>query len=479
MWLNRLFGKNLRTTAPHVQAIAVHNTPNWPNLTEQSAQGEVYGRSAWVYVAVNRIAEAAALVPLRVYRRAEGEDIAVPDHPLQKLLDSPNPYLSRFELFEQTIGYLELTGNAYWYLMGDERGQPAQIWPLRPDRVSIVPHPSRYVSGYVYELDGQRIPLEAVEVVHFKRWHPANDYYGLSALEAARLAVQTDRAMSEWNRATFGQNNGIPAGIVNIREFVSDDDFERIKREWRASYGGTQRRTAFLRGGAVDWQDIGLNHRDMDFLQGRQANREEILNVLGVPLGLVSDNATEANARVAERTFIERTLWPKLVRITAKLVQEFAPFYAEDITLAFDDIRPTDAALRLNEIRTAYRVMSINEIREKYYHMPPVAWGDAPAAALPHEKNTNAATAIPEAPAEAQPPDPDSLKVASMQDEIAQWERFTLKRLAQRSGTPRPFNVHIIPDDIALEVSVRLIEAGGDADAIRTVFRDARQMLGA
>ncbi|TVR24902.1 MAG: phage portal protein [Anaerolineaceae bacterium] len=379
----RFFGKKLRPTAPHVQAVAVHNTPTWPNLAEQSAQSDVYARSAWVYVAVNKIAEAAALVPLAVYRRVDGDDIAIPDHPLTRLLDNPNPYMSRFELFEQTVGTLELTGNAYWYLMGDESGRPSEIWPLRPDRVSIVPHKTRYVAGYIYELGGQRIPLQPAEVVHFKRWHPTNDYYGLSALQAARLAVQTDRAMSEWNRATFGQNNGVPAGIVNIKEFVSDEDFERIKREWRASYGGVQRRTAFLRGGAVDWHDIGLNHRDMDFLQGRQANREEILNVFGVPVGLVSDNATEANAIVAERTFVERTLWPKLARIAAKLTQELSPFYGGGLSLAFDDIRPTDQRLRLDEIRAAQAVMSINEIRERYYHMPPVDWGDRPSASPP------------------------------------------------------------------------------------------------
>src|SRR5690606_41929392 len=54
-----------------------------------------------------------------------------------------------------------------------------------------------------------------------RRWHPANDYYGLSALEAARLAVSSDRAMAEWNRSTFGRDNGVPAGIVSVKDFVS------------------------------------------------------------------------------------------------------------------------------------------------------------------------------------------------------------------------------------------------------------------
>ena len=91
--------------------------------------------------------------------------------------------------------------------------------------------------------------------------------------------------MARWNKNTFGQGQGVPAGIVNIADNVNDEDFERIKREWRSSYGGGQRKTAFLRGGTIEWQNIGLSHSELDFLQGRQAHRDEILNIFGIPVG--------------------------------------------------------------------------------------------------------------------------------------------------------------------------------------------------
>src|SRR5690606_34975330 len=87
-----------------------------------------YEHSPWVYVAVNRIAEAAALVPLRVYDTCDGDRVEIPQHPLVRLLDHPNPFLSRFELIEQTLGLLELTGSAYWFLHPGRDGLPAEIW---------------------------------------------------------------------------------------------------------------------------------------------------------------------------------------------------------------------------------------------------------------------------------------------------------------------------------------------------------------
>ncbi|MEO1288762.1 MAG: phage portal protein [Chloroflexota bacterium] len=465
-WLSNLFNrtpKQLQPKSPHLEAIAVHNSSFFNNRWQQTQHSTMYQQSSWVHLAVSRIAEAGALVPLQVLRLDGETRLQIEQHPLEQLLDNPNPAMSRFELMESTLGFLELTGNAYWYLAGDSMGRPAQIWSLRPDRMTIVPHPTNYVAGYLYEVDGKQIPFDAIEVVHFKRWHPANDYYGLSPLDAARLAIESDRAMAQWNHNTFGNDNGVPAGIVNINDFVSDDDFDRIKREWRNSYGGAQRRTAFLRGGDISWHHIGLSHTDLDFLNGRIAHRDEILNIFGIPVGLVSENATEANATVAERQFIERTLYPKLVRIAQKITQELLPFYDNNTVAQFEDIRPTDTQARLDEIRTAQAILSINEIREQFYNMPTVAWGDVPVSLLAQPEPS----ALP-APDELSSSDENPVAdTKAILDELAQWERFALNRIGKSEH--RAFTVHHIPDDIAFEISASLITAD-NKDAIKTVF---------
>ena len=462
-WLSQRFSprtSRLRSHAPQVAAVARQQP--FPQTPAGPDHATVYQQSPWVYVAVNRIAEAGALVPLKVYRLQGERRLEVERHPLEVLLDAPNPRMSRFELFESTLGALELHGNAYWFLRGDSQGRPAEIWPLRPERVSIVPDEQAQIRGYLYSIGGQQIPFEAVEILHFRRWHPGSDYYGLSTLEAARMAIQSDRAMARWNANTFGQDNGIPAGILSLSDYVSDADFERIQREWRSSYGSGQRRTAFLRGGSVAWQNIGLNHSDLDFLQGRRAHRDEILNLFGVPVGLVSENATEANARVAERQFIERTLWPKLVRMAQKISQELLPFYEGDCVAAFEDIRPTDAQARLMEIRSARQVLSINEIRARYYQMAAVAWGEGPSPASDRPASQPAKL-----------PAPDS--ALRMRRELAQWERFMLNRDASERPE-RPFVPQSLPAKFCARLEAQLAQAP-DAAARRSIFRAARAAL--
>lgn len=472
--------ERLRQRAPHLEALAIHG-PNFPIASSEDSA--VYQQSPWVYLAINRIAEAAALVPLRVWRLLPGREEALTTHPLLDLLAAPNPTLSRFELMEQTVGMLELTGNAYWLLLGDEGGAPREIWPLHPRRVRIVPHPQRFVAGYIYEQGGEMLALDAREVVHFRRWHPGDDYYGLSPLAAARQAIRSERAMAEWNQGAFGEDKGVPAGIVNIKGPVTEADFERLKREWRASYGGARRRTAFLRAEDISWQHIGLSHNELDYLQGRQAQRDEILNLFGIPIGLISENATEANAKVAERQFIERTLWPKLVRIAQKLTQQLLPFYAGRARAEFADIRPTDTEARLREIRTAYPVLSVNEIREQYYQLSPVAWGERPVGraadddepAPARRPSTTATQPSPTtAPERAAAPGKD----AALR-ELRQWERFARRRGVSgqgRSFSARAFSARALPAEIACEVSARLLLAE-DEPARREIFAAARQQL--
>ncbi len=476
-WLSDLFKtrrKGLRPQAPHIESVAAHNSfISGPLVDARSAS--VYEQSPWVYIAINRIAEAGALVPLKVYRLAGEKRVGIENHALEILLGNPNPMTSRFELFEQTLGSLELHGNAYWYLAGDGRGRPREIWVLRPDRMTIVPDRQRVVRGYLYTVDSQMIPLEALEVIHFRRWHPGNDYYGLSPISAARAAVLSDKHMADWNRNTFGNDKGVPAGIVNIQEFISDTDFERIKREWRNNYGGTGRKTAFLRGGSIEWQNIGLSHTDLDFLQGRRAQRDEILNIFGIPVGLVSENATEANAKVAERLFIERTLWPKLVRVAQKISQELLPFYGQGLVAEYDDIRPTDTQARLAEIRAAYPLLSINELRATYFQLPPVPWGDVAVG------TKNAANSQDDHTQDANSQNANSqnngsaASAKSALDELAQWERFALNRL-DKPEQARPFEVSAVPDELAFEVSAGLLFAG-DREAVKLVFAGARAGL--
>ena len=127
-----------------------------PNYAVLENQEKAYQAISWVYIAVTRLAKSAAMVPFEVVKpkRGTGKTTWEPvfQHKFVKLLDKPNEMMTRLELLEATIGYLYLTGNAYWLLSG--RGtQPERIQILRSDRMAIVPDETGrkgLVQGFFY-----------------------------------------------------------------------------------------------------------------------------------------------------------------------------------------------------------------------------------------------------------------------------------------------------------------------------------------
>lgn len=365
-----------------LRAMARSEGKAYPNLAQYRSQGVMYSRSSWVYIAVQKIARSAALVELNAVRLDGDQKKRVPNHPIEDLFRHPNRWQSRFEFMEQTFGFKAINGNAYWFLSGPEGGVPAELLVLRPDRVRIVAglNTDEPVAGYVYTVDGTEIPLDVNEVVHFKSFHPLSDYYGLSALEVLALTTQTDVAMKEWDRNFFGFNNGVPAGIVNVKKPITQIEFDMLKEQWLENYGGRQRKTAFLKADEVSYQDIGLSHIDMDFIAGMQFSKEEIMLAYGVPPGMLDKNATEANAQAGAEFFTAQTIWPIMQEFCQKITSDIVPFYGTDIMIEPEDIRVRNTKAEREELQARQPFLTINEVRQMYMKLSPVIWGDIPAA---------------------------------------------------------------------------------------------------
>ena len=79
-------------------------------------------RNSWVYAAISLISREMGASKFQVieYKGVDNEGVQIPNHPLEQLLRMPNQYLSGEFLWRYTSWWLELHGNAYWFLVFDE-----------------------------------------------------------------------------------------------------------------------------------------------------------------------------------------------------------------------------------------------------------------------------------------------------------------------------------------------------------------------
>jgi HK97 family phage portal protein len=317
----------------------------WTPRDYTSFANEGFGQNAICHRCIRMIAQSAATIPLRV--REEGEDYK--EHPLLDLLNNPNAHQCGPDLFEEWYGYLMVAGNSYLELVSLNE-TPRELYVLRPDRMKIIAGEKGWPQAFQYSVNNQFVTFpipdgtdgnEQSPILHTKLFHPTNDHYGMSPIEAAASAVDIHNAASNWNKALL-DNSARPSGalIYTAKDGqLTNEQYERLQSELEENFEGSANagKPLLLEGG-LDWKNMGLSPRDMDFIEAKYIAAREIALAFGVPpmlLGIPGDN-TYSNYAEANRTFWRQTILPLVERSAKTLTNWLRPSFGNSLTLKPD-----------------------------------------------------------------------------------------------------------------------------------------------
>lgn len=279
-----------------------------------------YGKNEVVYACIQEISSSLAEAPI--------ESLDIDGLPVQAdgtvaLIRKPNPFMSEYEFWETTVNHLYLAGNAYWLKVKTGRGKVKELWPLRPDRMRIVPDKDKYIKHYLYNLDGKNHPISADDIVHFKFPSPSNDVMGMSPLRPALRQIATDNDATDFSKVML-QNGGVPSGILKIPEPLSREARQRIKSQWKQSYGGSSRGEIAVLEGDTSFEQISMDMQSLAFADLRGISESRICMVFGVPPIVIGakvglDKASYANYKEARESFWEETIAALHKRLSSKI----------------------------------------------------------------------------------------------------------------------------------------------------------------
>lgn len=316
------------------------NTAKWTPRTFTNLAREGFEKNIWVYRCISLNAHSVSRVPWLLYRRTRsGELIELTEHELLMIWNRPNPMQSGQEYREAITAFQDLAGNAYTLKAGPKVGAPKELWPLRPDRVEVIPDRYEYVGGYKYTIDQiNGVEYERQQVIHMKNFSAINDYYGLSPIAVAARSIDQDNAANEWNTALL-QNGGRPSGALVTDQTLSDPQFDRLQAQIEKKYSGARNagRPMLLEGG-LKWQEMSLSPKDMDWISNKKISLKEIAAAFGVPAELLGDseNKTYSNYQEARFAYYTETVLPKLDKLQDKVNAELVPLFGEDLVLKYD-----------------------------------------------------------------------------------------------------------------------------------------------
>lgn len=299
------------------------NQPVWTERDFYNLSRESYNLNAVAFRCVKIIASGAATIPLLLKDRSDKD---IESHALIDLIRRPSPMVGQQQFFEQVYGYLMLAGNSYVEQVApSDNKPPRELWTLRPDRIKIIAGDNGMPAFYEYEVFGRRVrwPVDQLtgesRVMHLKEFHPTDDWYGLSRVEAAAYALDRHNAASIHNKALLDNgarpsgalifepvkvgDNAIPAPASAIDAAVADLE----TRHQSPSNAGKP----LVFGGNVRWEEMGLSPKDMDFGEGKADAARDICTAFGVPhILVVPGSATYNNIKEAKLELYEETILP-------------------------------------------------------------------------------------------------------------------------------------------------------------------------
>ena len=310
-----------------------------------------YIKNVIAFRSIHMIASAAASVPIILNKNIKSDTFQIKTHPLLKLISQPNNTTSKAEFIEGILTYKLISGNAYILMIENNNMIPKELYLLRPDRVEIIPGRDNRPYSYRYTINDYTLDYKInkltnySQVLHIKNFHPLNDWYGLSPIEAASYSIDQHNQAGSWNQAML-QNGARPSGalIVNAKNTnngsLTQEQYNRLKAQVDEFYSGPRNagRPILLEGG-LDWKEMSLSPRDMDFIESKHSSARDIALAFGVPpqlLGIPGDN-TYSNLIEARLSLWEQTVLPLLDNIISHFNNWLTPNFGDTIFLSYDN----------------------------------------------------------------------------------------------------------------------------------------------
>lgn len=339
------------------RAVYGYNTESgyWPT-SELDDIGDGSNNSA-VVACLNVLATSFAEPRPLVYSDTEAGDFEyVKDHPLQKLLERPNPFTSGTLLAHYIVVSLSAYGDAYLYKNRNGDGNVVQLVPLMPNLVEPKGDENTLITHFKYAphggLGGNSIVVPTNDIVHIRNGiDPNNHRRGFAPLKSVLREILGDEAAGQYAAALL-HNMAVPGVILSPKDDSmggpSKEEAEAISAMYKQKFGGRNRGAPMVLSGSMNVEVVSFSPDQMNLSTLRKIPEERVSAVLGVPailagLGAGLDAATYNNTRELREFFTEQKLVPLWKSVAAELTHQLLrkDFDANNLNVRYnlDDVR--------------------------------------------------------------------------------------------------------------------------------------------
>lgn len=274
-----------------------------------------------VFSVVNLVRRTLGQLPIDVVKMAGKNRQPQPDHPVAKLLSRPNTWQTAYQ-FKAMIGVnLLLWGNYYAHKQTDGMGSTRYMVPITPGAVAAKMADDYSILYTVTTNSGSR-EVKQNRMMHVRDL-TEDAVIGVSPVSRCAEAIGMEIASQGFAAQFFG-GGALPGGVIeHPTQFRDEESRTRFSDSWRKLFGkkGTDRGgTAVLEGG-LKYNTIQATNKDSQMLEARNAQREIIAGLFGIPPHMVGalNRATFNNIEHMSLEYVIYFLTPLLTNIEQQM----------------------------------------------------------------------------------------------------------------------------------------------------------------
>jgi HK97 family phage portal protein len=273
--------------------------------------------AVWACVRVKQ--EDIGKLPCILYRRlGDGKGkVRATDHPLYDLIGSrPNRRDTAFDFKAFMQGQLDTRGNALAIKEFDGRGKVAGLWPQPWANVDLLASTDGEELFYRVRLrDGTQVTIPAEGVLHLKGMS-LDGLIGLSPIAYHRETIGLALAAEKYGASFFG-NSARPSGVLKVKQVLGKEAVEALRVGWKEKFQGPDRANQMVvLDGEMDWQQIGMDNADAQYVETRTQSNQDIYRIYRMPPHKVGDldKATFSNIEQQALEYVTDCLLSEMVR---------------------------------------------------------------------------------------------------------------------------------------------------------------------
>jgi HK97 family phage portal protein len=325
---------------------------------------------ATYFACVNAISSDLTKLPKHVRQKQGRGSVALPDHPVQMLLNRPNSYTDRHTFWLTIFSHAVSGPGGYAEIVYGPDGQPESLHLIHPDQVRVEQLDDASIWYHVSGTQHYAV-IPASYMLHFKGLgYDAVTGYDMSVL--GRQVLGAAMALQKYRGAFFG-NGANPSGILKHPRLLDENAVKRLREQFEARYHGGQsaHKTMLLEDG-LEYQQVSIDPDRAKMVELANATAEEICRYFRMPQHKVGLMGAATFSNIEEQNIEYYTDTIDSWRDCTKSEMEFKLFGPRDVAAGnYIDISLKGALRGSTAQRVSYYkerfymgTLSPNDIRE-------------------------------------------------------------------------------------------------------------------